>query len=326
MKVFLTGGSGFIGKVTGELLLSEGFEVLAIARSTTAAGKVEEWGGIVVEGDITVPGLWQERLRDCDAVVHSAATVGDWSRTEEYWSVNVEGTRQVAEAALGQVGKFVHVSSIAAYGGPGEYDESAPPRRGQHPYTATKAAAEEVIDEMIAQGLNAVHARVGNVYGPGDPNFIPRLIDQAETGRFPVIGDGSQPSNLIHVDDVASALVTMLKVETDPGERFLVVDPDTPTIREAVGYAIEAIGLETSIIRIPKRIALIAAVVSELYGKVTGRRPVLTLYAVKGMGAVRIFHNERTMERLSWRPVYTLQEGIAATAASFRELSGPSSS
>jgi len=319
MKVFLTGGSGFIGKVTGDLLLRDGYEVFAIARSAAAAGKVEAWGGTVVEGDITAAGEWQERLRACDAVVHAAASVGDWSRTEEYWSVNVEGTRLVAETALGQVGKFVHVSSIAAYGGPGEYDESAPPRRGRHPYTTTKAVAEEVVDEAIVKGLNAVHARVGNVYGPDDPNFMPRLIDQAKTGRFPVIGDGSQPSNLIHVDDVASALVTMLKVETEPGERFMVVDPETPSIREAVEYAIEAIGLETSIIRIPKRIALVAALASELFGKVTGRRPAITIYAVRGMGGVRIFHNERTMERLSWSPRYTLREGIAATAASFRE-------
>ncbi|MFC1529870.1 NAD-dependent epimerase/dehydratase family protein [Gemmatimonadota bacterium] len=319
MKVFLTGGSGFIGKVTGELLHREGYEVFAIARSAAAAGKVEAWGGTVVEGDITTPGEWQERLRACDAVVHAAASVGDWSKTEEYWSVNVEGTRLVAETALGQVGKFVHVSSIAAYGGPGEYDESAPPRHGRHPYTTTKAVAEEVVDEAIAKGLHAVHARVGNVYGPGDPNFMPRLIEQAKTGRFPVIGDGSQPSNLIHVDDVASALVAMLKVDTEPGERFLVVDPETPSMREAVEFAIEAIGLETSIIRVPKGIGLVAAVVSELFAKVTGRRPAITLYAVRGMGAVRIFHNEQTMERLSWRPRYTLREGIAATAASFLE-------
>ncbi len=193
------------------------------------------------------------------------------------------------------------------------------PKRSSHPYTTTKAVAEEVVDEAIAKGLNAVHARVGNVYGPDDPNFMPRLIEQAKTGRFPVIGDGSQPSNLIHVDDVASALVAMLKVDTEPGERFLVVDPETPTIREAVEYAIEAIGLETSIIRIPKRIALVAALASELFGKVTGRRPALTLYAVRGMGGVRIFHNERTLERLSWRPGYTLREGITATVASYQE-------
>ncbi len=319
MKIFLTGGSGFIGRVTGILLLREGYEVFAIARSPAAAGKVEAWGGTVVEGDITTPGPWQERLGECDVVVHAAAFVGDWGKKEGYWRVNVEGTRNVADAALGHVEKFVHVSSIAAYGGPGEYDETDPPRRGKHPYSTTKAVAEEVVDEAIAKGLNAIHARVGNVYGPGDPNFMPRMIEQAKTGRFPVIGDGSQPSNLIHVDDVAAALVTMLKADTDPGERFLVVDPDTPSMHEAVEIAIEAIGLDTSIMRIPKRVALIAAGVSELFGYVTGRRPAITLYAVRGMGGVRIFHNERTMERLSWRPRYTLKEGIAATAASYRE-------
>ena len=319
MKVFLTGGSGFIGQVTGALLLEAGHDVSAIARSETAAGKVRAWGGTVVEGDITTPGPWQDRLAECDAVMHAAASVGDYGDTRGYWRVNVEGTRHVAEAALGRVDRFVHVSSIAAYGGAGEFDESAPPRHGRHPYTTTKAVAEEVVDEVIAKGLHAVHARVGNVYGPGDPNFIPRLIKQARTGRFPVIGDGSQPSNLIHVDDVAAALLAMLETDTEPGERFLVVDPHTPSIREAVEMAIETLGLETSIFRIPKGVAMTAAVISTLFGKVTGRKPVITSYAVRGMGGVRIFHNERTMERLDWRPRYTLQEGIAATAASFRE-------
>ena len=91
MKVFLTGGSGFIGKVTGALLLETGDEVHAIARSAEAAGKVEAWGGTVVEGDITAAGEWQERLRACDAVVHAAASVGDWNATDTGYSGNRHG-------------------------------------------------------------------------------------------------------------------------------------------------------------------------------------------------------------------------------------------
>lgn len=322
MRVFITGGTGFIGSRLVPFLREREHELRVLARSPQAVAAVHRLGALPVEGDLATPGPWQEAVAQCEAVVHCAAKADDWGRRADFWRVNVEGTRHIVEAASGVVEKFVHVSSIAAHHGPGTYDEAAPARRGGHPYCDSKAAAEEVVDEAVEKGLNAQLVRVANVYGPGDPHLLPRILEQVSTGRFFVIGDGSSPSNLTYVDDVADALVAILEGDVAPGERFLVTDPASPTMLEATQIAFEAFGLDPRITRLPKTLALSAAAVTELWGLITRRRPMLTFYAVRSLGNVRKLVNERTMSRLSWSPRVSFREGVEKTVAWWRETSG----
>ncbi len=323
MKIFLTGGSGFIGSVTGRRLVEAGHEVLGLARSDPAAGRVRLWGGRVVAGDITADGAWMDVLGECDAVIHAAASVGDFNRRAEYIRINVEGTRRVAGAALAarpdHRQRFVHVSSVAAHSGKGDFDESVPPHRGRHFYQTTKAAAEEVVDEAVARGLDAVLARVAAVYGPGDPHIVTRLLKMARTGRFFVVGDGRQPANLIHVDDVADALIAMLTAGAEPGERFLITDPGSPTVIEATRIGLDALGLEARIVHLPLAAALAAAVLSQGIARLRGTAPQVTLYAIRGISTVNRLHNERTRRRLGWEPRIGFPEGVAQVVAALRE-------
>ncbi len=328
MRVFLTGGSGFIGGVTGRRLIEAGHEVYGLARSKQAALRVRAWGGRVVEGDITADGPWMDELGECAAVIHAAAAVGDLLRRAEYERVNVEGTRRVITAALRaldrenpRLQRFVHVSSVAAHSGPGEYDETAPPRPVRHPYPGTKAAAELLVDEAATRGLPAVLARISAVYGPGDPHIVGRLLDQARAGRFYVVGDGLQPTNLIHVEDAARALLALLTVETEPGERFLISDPECPSVIEAVRIGFGALGRKARIVHLPLPVALAAAVLSQGWARLTGRTPKLTLYAVLGIGTVKRYRNERTRRRLDWEPQIPFAEGVTQIIPTRRAVS-----
>jgi len=322
MRIFITGGTGFIGGYLVTRLLSDGHEPVVLARSPEAVAKVRELGAEPVEGGLTVPGPWQKAVADCERVVHCAAKADDWGRRSEFWNVNVEGTRNVVEAAMGNVDQFVHVSSIAAHRGSGTRDESTPAVRGGHPYCDTKAAAEEVIDESVGRGLNAQLARVANVYGPKDPHVLPRILDQVSKGSFVVVGDGNQPSNLIYVDDVVGALVAILFGDVDPGERFLITDPDAPVLREAIRIAFEVLDIDPRINRMPKWAAMGAAALSQAFGLLTGRRPFLTFYAVLSVGNVRILVNDRTRSRLSWSPQVGFEEGVERTVAWWRQTGG----
>lgn len=323
MRIFLSGGSGFIGRATGARLTSNSHEVWSLARSEKAAVIVEAWGGIPVEGNLTEQGPWQDAIGECDAVIHCAAKVGDWGNRSDFRQVNVVGTGLIVEGALKNGTRLVHVSSIAAQGGRGHFDESSPIVHRRHPYSDSKAAAEEVVDAGIERGLDAVHVRVANVYGPDDPYLMPRLVEQATTGRFFIVGDGTQPSNLIYVDDVAGALEAALHCEWEPGERFLITDPDSPTISDAVKIAIDALGLPAKAVHIPMAVAVPLALAGEGIGRLTGRRPAVTLYSVLGLGGVRRLDNRHTIERLSWSPSVSFREGVRITVASYLERSEP---
>ena len=322
MKIFVTGGTGFIGSYLVRRLLADGHEVKALVRSSKAAEKIHELGAEPVEGDLSVPGHWQDSVAECDRVVHCAAKADDWGNRTEFWNVNVEGTRHMVEAAAGKVDKFVHISSIAAHRGPGVRDESTQVKRGGHPYCDSKAAAEEVVDRAVEKGLNAQLVRVANVYGPEDPHVLPRILEQVNKGSFVIVGDGSQPSSLIYVDDVVDAISDILMTECEPGERFLVADQNAPAIGEAIQIAFEALDIDPKITRLPKWLALVAASLSHASSFIIGRRPMLTFYAVFSVGNVRTLVNDRTMDRLMWSPKVDFREGVKRTVAWWKETAG----
>ncbi|MCK4772639.1 MAG: NAD-dependent epimerase/dehydratase family protein [Candidatus Latescibacteria bacterium] len=322
MRIFITGGTGFIGSYLVSRLLADGHELLVLARSPEAVAAVLDMGAVPVEGELTVPGPWQDEVAGCDRVVHCAAKADDWGRRSDFWRVNVEGTRHMVEAAAGTVDRFVHVSSIAAHRGSGTHDETTPARRGGHPYCDSKAVAEEVVDEAVEKGLNAQLVRVANVYGPRDPHMLPRILEQVSKGRFVVVGDGNQPSNLIYIDDVVDALEAILLQDADPGERFLITDPAAPVISEAIRIAFEALDRDPRITHLPKWVALGVAAFAQAFGLLTGKRPFLTFYAVLAVGNFRTLINDRTMSRLSWSPKVRFREGVGKTVVWWRQTAG----
>jgi len=322
MKIFVSGGTGFIGSYLVRRLLADGHDVLALVRSLKAVEKIRELGAEPVEGDLSVPGQWQDSVGECDSVVHCAAMVGDWGSKIEFWNVNVEGTRHMVEAAAGKVDRFVHISSIAAHRGQGLRNESTQAIRGGHPYSDTKAAAEEVVEGAVEEGLNAQLVRVANVYGPGDPHVLPRILEQVSRGSFVIVGDGSQPSSMIYIDDVVDAISAILMTDCEPGERFLVTDQNAPAIREAIQIAFGALDIEPKIIRLPKWLAMLVAALSHAFAFITGKRPMLTFYAVYSVSNVRTLVNDLTMERLLWSPKVDFREGVKRTVSWWKETAG----
>jgi nucleoside-diphosphate-sugar epimerase len=91
MRVFVTGGSGFIGGALVRRLCRDGHEVRALARSGRAEAQVAAAGAVPVAGDVVDQGPWQEEMRACDAVVHAAAKVADWGAKAEFFRVNLNG-------------------------------------------------------------------------------------------------------------------------------------------------------------------------------------------------------------------------------------------
>ena len=113
MKALVTGGGGFLGKKIVEMLLKRGDEVLVLGRSKYP--EVEAMGATTVQLDISKKSGLTEACKGVDVVFHVAALAGVWGPREHYWNINVEGTRNMLEAAKNAgVQKFVHTSSPSA--------------------------------------------------------------------------------------------------------------------------------------------------------------------------------------------------------------------
>lgn len=320
MRVFVTGGSGFIGGALVRRLRLEGHEVRVLVRSPRAEALVAEAGAIPVSGDVSQPGPWQNEVSAGDAVVHAAAMVTDWGPRKEFFRVNVGGTRNVLDAMKRWNGHFIHVSSIAVHGfRPGVYTETSPVSPGRHPYCSSKAAAEALVVSSVGEGLKASAVRISGVYGPGDPHFATRFLDYAETGRVFIVGPGDQPSKLIYIDDVVEAFMAILRRPCEPGARYLLNDPAVPNVLSMVRLAMEALEISVPVRPVPEWLAYAVALWQEGRARLTGSHPQLTRYAVRAMGHRCFFSPEGTSRRLGWSPRMNAREGVEKTISWYRK-------
>ena len=118
MRVFVTGGTGFVGKPTVGRLIEDGHQVRCLARRASSTGELQRLGCETAYGDVTDKASVLEGMRGCEWVVNLANLYSFWEPDKDlYRRVNVEGTRNVMEAALeASVAKVVHVSSFVVWG------------------------------------------------------------------------------------------------------------------------------------------------------------------------------------------------------------------
>ena len=217
MRVFLTGGTGLIGSHTAALLTREGHEVVALHRHGAEVGGLAELGCALVEGDVCDgPARLETLLRGCTHVVHGAALVyvgGSWSRIR---AVNVDGTRNVLEAAArAGVGHAVHISSVAVYGTvEGTVDERSPVDSAVSPddhYARSKREGEVAARAVeAAAGMAVTVLRPSAVYGERDRLMTQRL---ARLVRWPVaflLGTGDNTIPAVYAGNVAEAVLLAL--------------------------------------------------------------------------------------------------------------------
>ncbi len=250
-RVLVTGATGFIGCRVAEILsLREGCQVRALVHNPGSAARLARLPVELVQGELTSPADVERLVRDCDAVVHCAIGT-DYGNRDKIFEVTVGGTRKLGEAALAAgVGRFVHVSTISVHGdgGPinGMLDENTPirPTVGSD-YGQSKAAAENVIQELVAKGLSATIFRPARVYGPFSRTFITRPIEALAKGRFRIFGDPDALANMVYVDNLVHAMCLALRApdQAVKGQAFLMCDPDEMTWREFYDYFAGGLGL-----------------------------------------------------------------------------------
>jgi nucleoside-diphosphate-sugar epimerase len=228
MRVFLTGGTGFLGGVLAAQLAASGHEVRALVRDAARGGALAATGATLRTGDVTDGRAVLEGMRGCDAVAHCAG----WYRHgvcdgREAQRVNVDGTRHVL-AAMRELGvaRGVYTSTIAVnsdtHGALVDEDHRF---RGRYlsVYEATKADAHALAEQAAAEGLPLVILQPGAIYGPGDHSDLMQAARAALRGRLPVVPRGTAYA-WAHVEDVARGHLLALERGT-PGRNYFLTGP-----------------------------------------------------------------------------------------------------
>lgn len=228
MKVFVTGGTGFIGKHLVRRLILEGHQVTCLARNSLRGKVLEEMGARVVAGNVNDPSALRAGMAGCDWLFHLANLYSMWEPDAAVFQrVNVDGTRLVLETALETgVQKVVYVSTVAVFGKPAEipFDEqSYPGPQLFSAYSRSKSAAEQIAWDLYQRrGLPLVVLYPGIVLGQGDDKASGQYIRDIVFRRLPSTIFHDSVSTYVYVGDVVSALVQAAQRSETVGQKYLV--------------------------------------------------------------------------------------------------------
>ncbi|KQO95755.1 NAD-dependent epimerase/dehydratase family protein [Leifsonia sp. Leaf264] len=206
MRIFLTGGTGYVGSVLLERLLAAGHDVSALARTAAGAERLTDAGANAVRGSLDDTDVLRTAATSADAVVHAGF---DGSMSEAATELSAV-TALVAGAGASGIDKPVlYTRTGLVYGiDPGQpRDEDALlPERSAQP---VKIQAERVV--LSAAGITPIVIRAALVHGRAGSGLVTGLIGAAATtGAAAFVEDGAQPWDAIHVDDLANLYVAVL--------------------------------------------------------------------------------------------------------------------
>lgn len=228
MKIFVTGGTGFIGRYTTEQLSKKGHQLILLARKGSDTSSLNYPNIKFVEGNLLDKASLLEGMTGCDSVVNIAGHYTFWEADKRIYSkVNIEGTRNVLECALESgAKKVVHISTAGIYGKPDEepFNEMSQVGPVQYSeYFRTKYEGDKIAWDLFAKrNLPLVVIYPVCVLGAGDSKASGRYIKELINRKLPATIFNKHTFSFVYVKDVAQAILNALEKENNIGEKYLV--------------------------------------------------------------------------------------------------------
>jgi len=269
MKVFVTGGNGFIGSVVVRSLVSEKHEVSCLLRPTSNVDRIAGLSYTRIEGDVRDAASVKRGVEGCDAVIH-LASLSNWNDIDSPLMDEVVegGTKNVLDAARASAKKprVVFVSSVLAVNGstePRTFDETSEwsTPDGKLSYSRSKRTAEAMcLKAFKDDGVPVVIVNPAEVYGPNDTALITacNLVDFAKSKPVLVCNGGT---SVVYVDDVALAIVRAME-KGKPGERY-ILGGENLTVRELAQLCLDVLGQKKKIVQVPNGVLKAIAAVGK---------------------------------------------------------------
>ncbi|MEX2044958.1 MAG: NAD-dependent epimerase/dehydratase family protein, partial [Opitutus sp.] len=206
--VLVTGGSGFLGRRLVIRLLEQGRDVTVMGR--TPVPDLEKLGARFIRASLDDPPAVAAACAGMQTVFHVAARVGVWGRYDDFFRVNVLGTRAILAGCRSHgVPQLVHTSTPSVVYDGGHLcsaRESLPLTTAcPSPYPLTKAIAEREVLAASCPSLRTVALRPHLIWGVGDPHLVPRVLARARSGRLRIVGSGRNRVDMVHVENAVDA-------------------------------------------------------------------------------------------------------------------------
>lgn len=319
MKVFVTGGGGFLGKAIVTQLLERGDDVRSMARS--AYPDLEAMGAETVQGDLSNAKAVKEAAAGCDAVIHIAARIGMWGPYEEFHRTNVIGTSNVLHACFENgIRRMVYTSSPSVIFDKGDLegaDESVPyPREYLAHYPKTKAEAEQMVLAADGPKLATTSLRPHLIWGPGDNHLVPRIITRARAGKLKFVGHGRYLVDTTYIDDGARAHILALDAlapgSKNAGKPYFISQGEPVELKDLINRILKKAGLPPCNKHVPAKIAYAVGWAMEKTYTALGKtdEPLMTRFLAKELSTSHYFDISAAERDFGYTPTVTIDAGL----------------
>ncbi len=325
MKVLVTGGAGFLGKALCQALLARGDEVRSFQRTHSAA--LDAMGVVQVLGDLADADAVHRACEGQHAVMHNAAKAGAWGSYQSYYDANVRGTENVIAACRAHgIRQLVYTSTPSV-----THSGRTPVQGGNEidtpygsgftaPYPATKSIAEKVLLAANDASLATVALRPRLIWGPGDTQLLPRLVERARAGRLRFIDGGHNRMDTTYIDNAAhahlSALDQLRPGAACAGRAYFISNGEPMASRDIVNALLRAAGAPTVEKSIPFGVAYAAGAVLETAWRLFSRsgEPPMTRFLAEQLSTPHWYDISAAARDLGYRPQVSIAEGLRCTA------------
>ncbi len=319
MKVLVTGGGGFLGGAIVNRLVDRGDEVRSLQRGSYP--QLEALGVEQTPGDIADPDVVDRAVADSEIVFHVAAKVDPWGAFGPFHRTNVVGTENVIAAMRRHgVPKLIFTSTPSVVHRRGDLagvDESEPyPEHFDAAYPQTKAMAEMAVLAANDDTLSTIALRPRLIWGPGDTNLVPQLVERAKSGRLRFVGGGGNLVDTTYIDNVVDA--HMLAAEKmEPGARcagraYFISNGDPWPLKKIVNGILGAAGLPPEERTVPLGFALAAGAVFETVERVAPFKngPPMTRFIARNFATAHWFDISAARRDLGYEPKVSITDGL----------------
>jgi len=330
MRIVVTGGGGFLGQALCRGLVAQGHEVASFNRGHYP--QLDAIGVRQLRGDLADAAAVRGALQGAQAVFHNAAKAGAWGSYDSYHLANVVGTRNVLEACRAHgITRLVYTSTPSVThratrpveGGTADtvpYGEDL-----KAPYAATKRIAEEEVLAANGPALATVALRPRLIWGPGDNQLLPRLVERAHAGRLRFVGDGANRIDTTYIDNAAQAhldaFAHLAPGAACAGRAYFISNGEPMAVRDIVNALLQAAGAPRVEKTIPFRVAYAVGAACETLWPLLRRRdePPMTRFLAEQLATTHWYDMAPATRDFGYVPRVPIHDGLIRLKASWEE-------
>jgi nucleoside-diphosphate-sugar epimerase len=320
IKILITGAGGFLGYyIAKELVKNPNYEIISFSRNSYE--KLQKLNIKERLGDLRNYDDVEKALTGVNWVIHTASLVGMWGKYEDFYQTNVLGTQNIIKASIkNNVSKIVYTSTPSVVFGSESLqgvDESTPyPNKYLSFYAQTKSIAEQLILKNNSNYISTVALRPHLIFGPGDQNLIPRVIEAQRKNKLKIIGDGENLVDVTYVENAALAHVLaaeQLNSSSKIAGKAYFVGQGPVKLWDFTNDILVRSGLPKVSKTISFKKAYLIGQIIELILKtfrIYNIHPPMTRFIALQLAKSHYYNHHNLEQDLAFKPRFTIKEGL----------------